>query len=112
MGWSCAAAAGDVLRKFSDLCCAESGMSNVWCAGGTWYMAETSRREHGDGAITGSIHRFANDPRGAASTMAYKAGTFRIEPDGSVKRGPALLKKAAELAAAEPRLYLLPGSGG
>jgi hypothetical protein len=92
--------AGKVMEAWAKLCVEESGMSNVFKAGGAWYMAEISRREHADGAITGSISRFEGDPRGAASCMARRAGTFRIEGNGEVKRGPALLKKAGALMAA------------
>jgi hypothetical protein len=51
---------------------------------------EVSRREHRDGAITGVIQRFDGE-------YCTKAGTFRIEPDGSIRRAPKVLKDVPAL---------------
>lgn len=98
MGWSCSQKAGRVLERFNELCAKSSGMSNVWEAGGEWYMAEPSRKEYADGAISGSISKFDGDPRGKDSNFVRRAGSFRIEGDGRASRGPALLKRAAASA--------------
>jgi hypothetical protein len=71
-------------------------MSNVWKEGDAFYMTETSRREHADGAITGTVMRFLGDPM--KPSPACRVGSFRIEPNGEVKRGPAILKRAAREA--------------
>lgn len=95
MGWSCGAAAGSVLEAWSNACAASSGgSSNVWEVNGTWYMYEVSRKEHNDGAITGLVSRFIGNPIGKPSCMASKAGSFRIEGNGEVTRGPKILKEA------------------
>jgi len=96
MGWSCRAEAGNTLNAWQDACFAQTGMANVFLskggsernqfAGGSKYMFEVSNKEHHDGAITGSIQRFVDD------THVVKAGSFRIEPDGTVSRAPAFLK--------------------
>jgi hypothetical protein len=93
MGWSCSAVAGDTLDRWSRFCVSVSGSSNVYNDGKDWYMFEISRKEHADGAITGKIMRFAADPRKAASTMAMKAGTFRINGAGKAVRAPQILAK-------------------
>ena len=92
MGWSCAAAAGDTMDRWSAFCVEQTGMQNVFQVGETFYMFEVSRKEHRDGAITGEILRYENyDPK-ADSNVCYEAGHFRIEPDGTCKRAPAILK--------------------
>jgi hypothetical protein len=67
-------------------------------------MYEVSNKEHADGAITGKIMRFVDE------THCVSAGSFRINPDGSIERAPAFLKKAAKLA--KPVVSLGIGSGG
>jgi hypothetical protein len=96
MGWSCRVEASEVERIWSAACVGSSGSQNVWEAGGRWYMYEISHKEHDDGAITGRISRFEGDPRGKDSNMARTAGSFRIEGNGEVSRGPALLKAAGK----------------
>ncbi len=39
------------------------------------------------------------EKRPDGSSTCRKVGTFRIEPDGSVRRGPAMLKQAARSVA-------------
>lgn len=103
MGWSCRAEAGRTLDAFSALCVAQTGQSNVWKAGDCFYMLETSRTEHRDGAITGRVWRFVKgcDPRETEiSNLALPKGSVRINPDGTIARGPALLKQASREALA------------
>lgn len=95
MGWSCAAAAGRTMDAWTRACVAQTKSSNVYHDGGSEFFWEVSLREHDDGAITGSIMRVvAKRPDGTSSCR--KVGAFRIEPDGSVKRGPAMLKRAVQ----------------
>lgn len=95
MGWSCRADAGATLDKFGNACIAQTGSSNVFEAGGKRYFYEVSNTEHGDGAITGSIWKFlTHNPDGSGKCV--KAGSFRINPNGSIARAPAFLKKAAK----------------
>ena len=94
MGWSCAVAAGRTMDAWTRACVAQSKSSNVYKDGGNEYFWEVSSREHDDGAITGSIVLVV-EKRPDGSSTCRKVGTFRIEPDGSVKRGPAMLKRVA-----------------
>lgn len=91
MGWSCSSAAGARLDAISSWMVANGNMDgsqNSWkdSRTGERYFFESSRREHSDGAITGSIWKFVND------TQVVKSGSFKIERDGRISRGPALFK--------------------
>lgn len=94
MGWSCAAAAGDTMDKWTAACRAQTGSSNTFKVDGQEFFFEQSNREHDDGAITGTIWLMLTKKPDGSGTVR-KAGTFRIEGDGSVKRAPAFLKKAS-----------------
>lgn len=90
MGWSCRADAANTMYKWSDACRKSTDSSNTWVeVDGKCYFYETSHTEHRDGAITGTIWRFTDDEH------AVRSGTFRINPDGTIARAPAFLKKAA-----------------
>lgn len=92
MGYSCAAAAGDTLRALDAVCIAQTGTSNTYIGNnGDRYFYETSRVEHADGAITGSVYRLAIDWTNlddTTSEVAYPAGNFRIDGEGVVTRWP------------------------
>lgn len=90
MGWSCAAAAGHTMDRMVAACRKENGSSNTFTAGGKTYFWETSRREHNDGAITGSV--FVVTKPG----WSRKSGSFRIDSDGKMVRGPAALRRLIE----------------
>jgi hypothetical protein len=90
MGWSCSALASKTADKWSAFCAKSTGSSNVYIDKGVRYFYETSNREHADGAITGKIWRMAD------GDLAYPAGTFRINPDGTIARAPKALKDAAK----------------
>ena len=90
MGWSCDAAANNVLDRVSDACYAQTGTMNVWTANGKRYMFETTRRTHDDYRITGSIWRFL--PSGHIA----RAGSFCIK-SGTDYRFPASLRDLAGL---------------
>lgn len=81
MGWSCRKEAGDTLERLQDYCSKNSGgSSNVFNENGTSYFFEVSRKEHADGAITGSVHEMVPPQN------ARRVGQFRIEPDGKISR--------------------------
>jgi hypothetical protein len=65
-------------------------------------MLEWSRTEHRDGAITGRVFRFdlGFDPKSREGGRARPMASVRINPDGTVARGPAILKQAARAALA------------
>jgi hypothetical protein len=96
MGWSCRKEASDTMRAWSDACHASSGSSNVWkSADGSEFFFEVSRKEHDDGAITGSIIALGAPSGPDGARYGRKAGSFRIDPDGRVARAPAFLKAAS-----------------
>lgn len=95
MGWTGGKESRAVLDRWQVACFAASGQSNVWEVAGVWYSFDVSRTEHADGAITGSMSRFDKDPRGPGPVTAVRCGTFRVEGDGRVTRGPKILRLAA-----------------
>lgn len=101
MGWSCAKRAGEVMDAFSTLCREQGGSSNVYNTSRGEAFIEWSRREHSDGAITGTIWNTVGpkfkDERGDDRTPVRRGGSVRIEGDGTVTRGPQLLKQAAQM---------------
>lgn len=83
MGWSCASDAAHVNDAWMVLCRRQTGSQNVYHGkDGATYFYEISRREHSDGAITGTSYREL--PNG----YARKCGAFRIDGDGTVARFP------------------------
>lgn len=88
MGWSCGQKAGQTMDRISQACRAQGGSSNVFTVKGKKYMFETSRVEHSDGAITGQVLRFLDE------RYVRPSGSFRIEGDGTISRGPAFFKQA------------------
>ena len=108
MGWSCRADAGRTMEAWTKACIAQTGSQNRYVVKGVGYFWETSRIEHRDGAITGTVWREL--PSEGDKLYCRKAGSFRINPDGTVARAPAFLKAAKPAPA--PMFQLLPGSGG
>jgi hypothetical protein len=90
MGWSSTKAAGDVIDRWSNKCLQQTNQQNVYILDGRRYFFEVIRKEHADGAITGEIWKYVNE------THANQVGTFRIEGDGVVSRGPQILKDLDE----------------
>lgn len=83
MGWSCGMGAAYAADAWRELCIAQSGSQNSYYGkDGADYFFETSRREHDDGAITGTTWRVL--PTG----FVRKAGSFRIEGNGDIARFP------------------------
>lgn len=90
MGWSCSAAASDTMRRWDEACRQSTGSSNQWReADGAEFFVEISRREHQDGAITGTVFKMLPNSR------CRRVGTVRIEGDGRVARAPKFLKAAS-----------------
>lgn len=108
MGWSCRADAGKTMDAWIAACVESTGSSNVYITSdGTEFFWEASRIEHADGAITGSIFKTIRKPTAEdlaknpyLAGWSVKAGTFRINPDGSIARAPKWLKGAAVRKAA------------
>lgn len=92
MGWSCSMEAGNALDRVIEQCRRSTGCSNVWEERGQRFFFETSRTEHNDGAITGSVWRSVSE------TTCRRAGAFRVEPDGTISRGPAFMRRAGVAA--------------
>jgi len=90
MGWSCRAEAAEVLKRWAEACVAQTGFSTEFEVEGTRYVWAASRKEHNDGAITGTIERVVS--RSSESIRVVKAMTFRIEGDGRITRAPKFLK--------------------
>ena len=89
MGWSCRKDAADVSEAWTKACLAQTDGQNTFEVKGVKYFWENSRREYGDGAITGTVWKFL--PNG----FCRRSGTFRIEGDGTIARAPRFLKDAA-----------------
>ena len=90
MGWSCSKAAMDTLDRWLDVEKAHGdGFAHI---GKEKYFTEVSNREYNDGAITGSILRDLPEKPG----FCRKAGTFKINGDGSVARAPAFMRHVME----------------
>ena len=88
MGWSCSKAASEVMEKWEKACRDDTGSQNTYTVNGNRYFFEVSRREHHDGAITGTIQKFIGE------THARIVSSFRIEGNGTITRGPKILKDA------------------
>ena len=100
MGWSCNAAAAltlDAIQAHFNAQAAANGIEqfqNIVVKNGKKYgFWEGSRREHADGAITGTVWRYVDEMR------VSKAGSFRIEGNGSITRFTGL--STSEMEACE-----------
>ena len=99
MGWSCRKEAGEVTDAWTKACIAQTGSQNTFKAGDGrsesgeqhTFFWETSRVEHGDGAITGAIWRFVGED------SCRRCGTFRIEGNGIITRAPKFLREAIKM---------------
>jgi len=105
MGWSCRQDAGRVMDVWTAACVAQTGSQNTYTMKGAEFFWEVSRTEHADGAITGSILKTVRKPtvdelakEPYLAGWSVRAGTFRIEGDGTVARAPKFLKDVAKRA--------------
>lgn len=95
MGWSCRLEAGLTLDQIRETCLKEHDSQNVWSHNGARYFYDIGR-EHDDGAITGKILRMQGDPLPDGRIPCKAVGSFRIEPDGKISRGPKHFRVLAE----------------
>lgn len=88
MGYSCRQDADMTYQSWLDICKETTGMGNVYTDGVAEYLLELGREQR-DGAMTGTVSliEYKNE-----QMLAYPCGSFRIEPDGTVKRYPTGLK--------------------
>jgi hypothetical protein len=71
------------LYTWKDDCVAQTGSQNSYVGtDGVEHFYEVSRREHNDGAITGTTYACKGD-------QCRKRGAFRIDWDGQVSRYPS-----------------------
>lgn len=96
MGYSCTAAASYTRQAIQDLIAARYGADKVsnYVPIGEWGGFFETGREREDGAITGSVFKTVT-----AEGNCRRAGSFKINPDGTVERFPGVDKQL--LAAAE-----------
>ncbi len=87
MGYSCTQAADNMLGLIRKSFGSPDKGSNTLIIGGKEYFYEVGR-EQADGAITGSLYLMVSPD------SAQKAGTFRIDADGTINRFPGLSAKA------------------
>ena len=89
MGYSCRLDADTTYRQWLDYCHQTTGVSNRYATNTAEYMLELGREQR-DGAMTGTVCRLERD---GDNLLAYSCGSFRINPDGTVKRFPTGLKQ-------------------
>ena len=91
MGYSCTAKAHEALRRVMEVLQARGYglrhdgrlLANGWKTSRGEHFYEIGR-EHLDGAMTGPVFRVLRNGR------ASRIGSFRIEPDGKIRRFPGL----------------------
>jgi hypothetical protein len=88
MGYSCRRDADTTYREWSDYCYSATGISNVYLYKNQRYSIMHGREQR-DGAITGTVHLLIDNPDIEGQSLAYRKGSFRIEPNGIVTRFPA-----------------------
>ena len=96
MGWSCRKDASDALKPLDAFCRTTTGCSNTWkLANGREFFYEIGRREHDDGAITGTVIELGSPTGGAdGARSGHTVGSFRVDGDGKVVRCPAPFREA------------------
>lgn len=92
MGWGCGHNASKVLDAWHEGCKSVTGSGNSFLNdNNVRCFFEINRREHRDGAVTGSIWRHNSD-----GETCTKVGSFRIEGTGEITRAPSALKRFAK----------------
>lgn len=86
MGWSCSREASLTLEAIQQFCLSQTGQQNVFRTDKCEYFFETSKREHSDGAITGSIWK-------VVGMGTHRTGSFKIEGNGIISNGPWTFKR-------------------
>lgn len=98
MGWSCRREVSDTMSKMDQTFRTLNpwGLSNGWMVKGLCVTYELSNIEHNDGAATGQIYKEIPGTRKPDNSYSCKqVGSFRIEPNGKISRGPKVMRKAA-----------------
>ena len=85
--------AHDIFGVWKDICIASTGIGNVYEVDGNRYTLDLSRKQHADGAMTGSVWRLLSTNEETGVSTCEKAGSFRIDADGTVSRYPVGLRK-------------------
>lgn len=91
MGFSYARKAGMRLAAISNACIAQTGSNNTFEVNGKRYFFEETRKSQADGSIRGTLYRFVDE------THATRAGSFCIDKEGKVVRGPSFFKSVPAL---------------
>jgi hypothetical protein len=87
MGWSSSKKAYEVMNKWETHCRNQTKSSNVFFDKGVKFFFETSRKEHSDGSITGTVYKYIDEFR------VVKSSSFKINGDGTIKTAPKSLKQ-------------------
>lgn len=77
MGWSCTLEAAKTLEALTNACIEATGTQNQFRHNGELLFFEHSRREHEDGAVTGSVFNM----------KGRRVGSFKISADGKILNG-------------------------
>jgi len=88
MSYTCRQDADTTYREWLAYCYATTGVSNSYLYKNQRYCLQMGRSQD-DGAITGTVMLLIDNPDIAGQYLAYKKGSFRIEPSGVVTRFPA-----------------------
>jgi len=85
MGYSCSHLASCRYQSILDACFSQTGVQNVYEKNRKKYFIEVGEEQR-DGAITGYIMKMSDDG------LCKRSGSFRIEPNGKILRGPKFMK--------------------
>jgi hypothetical protein len=86
MGYSCTVEAGNMLAVIEKMCGAIENKDHVLRIDGKKYFFERGK-EQADGAVTGTLMVMLDD------NYCRKAGSVRINPDGTIARFPKFTAK-------------------
>ncbi len=93
MGYSCSTKAANKLEAMFKRKVTGCKSNNGWIGTKGYYCFYERGRENSDGAITGSVYRSDAGNEKSAESGNFRChfiGSFRIEPDGTIKRFPHL----------------------
>jgi hypothetical protein len=91
MSYTCRLEADTTYKEWSSYCYSTTGVSNTYIYKEQRYSLQVGRSQDDD-AITGSVYLLIDNPDIDGQYLAYKKGTFRIEPNGIATRYPTGLK--------------------
>lgn len=87
MSYTCRRDANETYREWLDYCYATTGVSNTYLYKQQCYCLQLGSSQH-DGAMTGTVMILIDNPDIEGQYLAYRKGSFRINPDGVVTRFP------------------------